>query len=43
MERETEQLSDVVDLGVASAETQGPMGPVIEPSAIGKLTGITDE
>lgn len=39
-----DQHSDeLVDLGAASVETQGAYGPVIEPSAVGKLTGITDE
>jgi hypothetical protein len=39
MERE----DDLIDLGAASVETQGPVGPVFELSTIGKLAGITDE
>lgn len=35
--------NEIVDLGSASVETQGPVGTVFEPSAIGKLAGITDE
>ncbi|MFS0771189.1 benenodin family lasso peptide [Sphingomonas sp. 1P08PE] len=35
--------ADIVELGAASVETQGAYGPVIEPSAVGQLTGITDE
>ena len=39
MERE----DDIIDLGAASIETQGPFGPIVEPGALGKLPGITDE
>lgn len=31
------------DLGQASTETQGPFGTMIEPSAIGRPTALTDD
>ena len=43
MERDTETQDALIDLGAASVETQGPMGPFIEPSVIGRLAGISDE
>ena len=34
----------IIDLGAASVETRGPLGPVLEPSAITQFsTALTDE
>ena len=43
MDRGNDQHDDLIDLGTASVETQGPIGPVFELSSIGRLAGITDE
>ncbi|MGS1016133.1 benenodin family lasso peptide [Allosphingosinicella humi] len=43
MERNEELHDDIVELGLASIETEGPFGTIVEPSLIGKLAGITDE
>jgi hypothetical protein len=43
MERDHEQHDELIDLGAVSTETKGPIGSVVEPGAIGRLTGITDE
>lgn len=43
MDRGNDEHDDLIDLGVASVETQGPIGPVFELSSIGRLAGITDE
>lgn len=40
---EHEQTEDVIDLGVASIETLGPIGQKSEVSQNGHLTGISDE
>ncbi|RSU24709.1 benenodin family lasso peptide [Sphingomonas koreensis] len=40
MERDHEEL---IDLGAASIETQGPDGQQLELSAIGRPLGISDE
>jgi hypothetical protein len=42
MERQNE-TADVVDLGAASIETQGAVGPNIELSSIGRFNGISDD
>lgn len=42
MEREHEQ-SELIDLGTASVETQGPLAEKIEFGVIGRPLGISDD
>ena len=42
MEREDQTTASVVELGTASADTQGPMGDTIEPGGLVFAAGIVD-